>query len=262
MTGTDAEVVDGIRSRGYIAGIDREAVAQHFDLRPSLCNTADDRSILLQGIGEHLLVGGQAHARKSKAAKHIAAGKGFAQGEVRAQAGQVTLGVGVAAAPLPCTVIALAQCLLAAQAPGTQVDPTVQVEVLAACVAPFAQAAVLGRYLIVDERCIDARVPALLRHVARAVLAQGNLWDRQRQAQLRRVEVDTGLRDQGCQVDTAIILGQGCLKRLLAQVQGTQHVAGQAGLQATTIGSGMELQLPLFDGGKVYQQGNAIAPCW
>ncbi|MNH13831.1 hypothetical protein D3C79_734130 [compost metagenome] len=112
--------------------------------------------------------------------------------------------------------VVLAQCLVAAQLPGAQVQAAAQVQVLAAAAAT-STAAVLGGRLVVDEGCVDARVPALYGHLPADVAAQGDLWNRYAQAQQRGVEVHLRLRHQAWQVDATRVAGQRHLQGLLAQ---------------------------------------------
>lgn len=195
---------------------------QDFYLGAALGHAADHWGVMLHGIGQHARVGCHACTGEAYAAEHVAVGEGFAQGDVGLQAWQVALCIGVAAGPAACPVGLVAQRLLAAQAPGAQVDTAVQVQVLAALVAPATLAAVLCRGLVADEGGVDAVTPLRLGHAARTVLAQGDLRDRQRQAQLRGVEVDAGVWHPLRQVDAGVVVRQRGIQGLFAQVEGAQ----------------------------------------
>ncbi|MNE15608.1 hypothetical protein D3C80_1085250 [compost metagenome] len=101
---------------------------------------------MLLGVGVHVQVGGQLRANERHAAEHLAAGKGFAQGNVGPQPRNVALRIGVAAAPGELAVGVVTQCLGAAQAPAGEIDAAVQVQVLAVAAAPAVAVVVLCGY--------------------------------------------------------------------------------------------------------------------
>ncbi len=76
------QVIDFIGAGADIGGIDRVAVLQDFQLRPTQRHAANNRGVTLQNVGAHFLIGFDQCAFDRYAAKNITAGVRFAEGQV------------------------------------------------------------------------------------------------------------------------------------------------------------------------------------
>ncbi|MNY07228.1 hypothetical protein D3C86_1400240 [compost metagenome] len=131
----------------------------------------------MQHIGQHALVRADNHALERQRLECVTRGGCFAQGQVGVHPRQIPLCVGVGSTPAALPLVILAQALVGAQAPGSQVHAAVEVQVLAAGIACVAAPALLGRGLVIDEGGIDAVVPQFGVNLADHVSPHGDLRD-------------------------------------------------------------------------------------
>ncbi len=177
-TARGAQVIDDVRARTDVSGIDRIAVLPDFQFRAALCHASDNGGVTLLRVREHGQIRGYAHARNRDAAKHIAAGEGFTQGQVGVGAGQIALDVSLASGPFLQALVVLAPGLSAAQAPLAEIQAAVEVQIVAAGAASCATVTLLGGRLVIEESGIDAAIPLLWVDVPSHVATHGNLRDR------------------------------------------------------------------------------------
>ncbi|MNP28160.1 hypothetical protein D3C76_1211100 [compost metagenome] len=168
------------------------------------------------------------------------------------------LGVGVEVYPIPAFAV-VAPALAAAQAPAAQVDPAIEVQVLAAVGGAGVAAEMLRGGLVADEGGIDAVVPALWCNAAGHIPAQGDLRDGQRQLKLAGVQVVGGVGHQRGQVDAALVAGQWLGQALFTQAQFAQQAGAEAGLQALAIAAFTEIDFMLARRRQVDQHFNPVA---
>ncbi len=137
-------------------------------------NTANHRRITALGLRQHAIVGTQLHTPIRQGVEDLATGVGLAHGQLAAQAGDVTLRVGIEGLVVLPSFLLPAHRAVMAQAPVAEVQAGVQPQVSRIVITEVGSVVVAVEG-VAQGAGSDATVPQFRADIAPGITAQGDL---------------------------------------------------------------------------------------
>ncbi|SAQ60084.1 Uncharacterised protein [Klebsiella oxytoca] len=194
------EIVDGERAGGHRALVDLIAVLLHRHLSGAAGNPVDNRGKSLLAVRQHVVIGGELRAAEVNAVEDVAVGVAVAQGQTRAQRGDVALQPGIDVLPLVFTgrrtaAAAVAPGGVIAQTPGAEIQPALQVQVRVIAAAADVVMDVVAGEVVVQQPGVNPVVPEFGRNIAAGAVAHKRLGYGQVQPLQADIEAGSGVLD-------------------------------------------------------------------